>query len=108
MSTFITKKQTKKRKHGRALMVAGDIDTARAVTHTKIAVTQSDGSVVIKQKLESLDTPSQSIGKPIDREALPIQDEYNLEQMDNMSPPPPTGETKTYRVSKSIEDICKL
>lgn len=89
-------------------MIAGDIDSARAVTNTKIAVTQSDGSVVIKQIVESLDTPSHKItDKSNDREDQPIQDDYNFDPMDNMSPPLGTGHTKTYRVSSTVICGCK-
>jgi hypothetical protein len=107
MSTYIKKKQSYKRRQGRAPIIAGDIDSARAVTNTKIAVTQRDGSVVIKQILESLDAPYQRItDKPNEREEQPILDDYNFDQMDNMSPPPPSGRTKTYRVSPMVPCGC--
>ena len=46
-------------------MVEGEVQSARAVTHTRIAVTQDDGTVVIKQVLESLDdTPQKVTAEP--------------------------------------------
>ena len=38
-------------------MVDGDVNSASTVTHTRIAVTQDNGTVVIKQVLESLGMP---------------------------------------------------
>ena len=42
-------------------MVDGNVQSAQADTHTRIAVTKDDGTVVIKQVLESLDTPPQKL-----------------------------------------------
>lgn len=83
-------------------MIDGDVDSAQAVTHTKIAVTQNDGTVVIKQVLESLDTaPQRSTGEPSELELPPVIDDPFLNHMNNMSPPP-TGPPKTYRVNLII------
>jgi hypothetical protein len=101
MSTFIKKKPTKKRKHGRAPIVAGDINSSRVVTTTRTAVTQSDGTVVIQKKLEPLYAKSQSVkDKQIESEFQPIAEDHIPEPMDYMSPPP--GRTKTYRVRTII------
>ena len=49
-------------KHKRTVpMVDGNVQSAQADTHTRIAVTKDDGTVVIKQVLESLDTPPQKL-----------------------------------------------
>ena len=64
MSTYIKVKPSNKCKR-RALMVEGGVQSAQAVTHTRIVVTQDDGTVVIKQVLESLDdTPQKVTAEP--------------------------------------------
>lgn len=79
-------------------MIDGDVDSAQAVTHTRIAVTQNDGTVVIKKVLESLDAaPQRSAVEPSELELPRVMDDPFFDHM-NMSPPP-TGPPKTYRVS---------
>ena len=69
-------------------MVDGDVDSAEAVTHTRIAVPQSDGTVEIQQVLKALDTSSLRIGpEPLQLEGPPATDDFNYDQMENMSPP---------------------
>jgi hypothetical protein len=60
MSTFLKKKPTYRRKRAREPMVDGDVDSAEAVTHTRVAETQNDGTTIIKHIVESLDNPSSS------------------------------------------------
>ena len=91
-------------------MVDGDVNSASTVTHTRIAVTQDDGTVIIKQVLESLDTPHTRLtAEQIRPEVPPSVDDPQYEHMDNMSPPP-TGQPKRGRVSicrRSSRDILK-
>ena len=80
-------------------MVDGDVDSAEAVTHTRIAEPQNDGSIVIKHVLESLDSPPlcSSAGQMTIDPRPPLVD-YNNDQMQDMSPPQ-TPRTKKSRVS---------
>ena len=79
-------------------MVDGDVQLAQAVTHTRIAVTKDDGTVVIKQVLESLDTPQKLTAKPKRPEFYSNIDQLNFEPMDYNSSPQ-TGQSKRYWVS---------
>ena len=80
-------------------MVDGDVQLAQAVTPTRIAVTKDDGIVVIKQVLESLDTPPQKLtAKPKRPEFYSNIDQLNFEPMDYNSPPQ-TGQSKRSWVS---------
>ena len=92
-------------------MVDGDVNSASTVTHTRIAVTQDDGTVVIKQVLESLDTPHTRLtAERIRSEVPPSFDDPQFEQMDNMSPPP-TRQQKRCHVSicwRPSRDILKV
>lgn len=86
-------------------MVDGDVESSKAVTHTRIAVTQNDGSVVIKHVLESLDTPPQiSMAPSKQLDVLPNNDDTIFNDMPNMSPPP-SAPPRTYRVSVSLKQI---
>lgn len=80
-------------------MVDGDVDSAEAVTHTRISVSQNDGKVLIKQVLEKLDSPPQNPRTDIRRlDDHPGMDNPIVEHMQNMSPPPP-GPARKKRVS---------
>lgn len=69
-------------------MVDGDVDSAEAVTHTRIAETQNDGSTIIKHIVESLDsTPLASSAGPCQMETSTSYDDFNNEQFHDMSPP---------------------
>jgi hypothetical protein len=59
-------------------MVDGDVQSAEAVTHTRIAVPQEDGSVKFEHVLESLD----SSRTPLIRQ-LPLQDQAARDALDN-------------------------
>ena len=68
-------------------MVEGDLDSAKAITHTRFAETQDDGSIIIKNVVESLD-PSPSISTlPQSSFQKPSLAENFNEQINNMSPP---------------------
>jgi hypothetical protein len=85
-------------------MVDGDVDSAEAVTHTRNAELQSDGTTIIKQVLERLDSnTSRSTVGQIQMDPLPPVDDYNNDPMENMpaSPPLPPG-PKKGRVSADI------
>lgn len=92
--SYVKPKKSQKRKRGREPMIDGDIDAAKVVTHTKVSVTNDDGSVSAKQVLESLDDPRKgnNDSKPLEPDEIPQMD-YD---MDSQSPPPP--KTKSYRV----------
>jgi hypothetical protein len=98
MATSIKKKPTFRRKKAREPMVDGDIQSAEAVTHTRIAIPQDDGTYVIKQVLESLDTPPSNPRADTSRRATPhLENDYNYDQMDFS--PPDTPRPKKSRVS---------
>jgi len=97
MSTYIKRKQTYRRKRAREPLVDGDVESAEAVTNTRIAVPQDDGTVIYKHVLESLETP-RSTGEPKPRDNPLFVDDPNYDQIHNMSPPPPS-QTRTRRVS---------
>jgi hypothetical protein len=89
MSTYLRVKKSVKRKRGREPLVDGELDSSEAVTHTRMAVTQDDGTVVMKHVLESLDTPPQRLtAEPNQVEIPPSVDNANYEQIQDMSPPP--------------------
>jgi hypothetical protein len=96
MSTYLHPKKTQKRKRGRNPIVDGELDSARAVTHTKVTVINDDGTVDVKRVIESLDTPKPtSIPNP-KRPEMPDQD-YEMDyEIDNMSSAP--NHRKAYRV----------
>lgn len=80
-------------------MVDGDVDSAQTVTHRKIASTQNDGTTIIKQVLESLDTPTERISVDPKRSEVPSGLDNSISvQMDGMSPPP-NGPSRKSRVS---------
>lgn len=79
-------------------MVDGDIDSAEAITHTRIAVTQNDGTVLLQQVVETLDSPPQKSKSNLRRsDDYPGMDDH-IEHMQDMSSPPP-GQAKKKRVS---------
>lgn len=81
-------------------MISGDLDSAKAVTHTKITIINDDGTTTVKQVIESLDSPQKQSSFTVDpeRHELPELPELpNTDyEMHNMSPPP--GNAKTYKV----------
>lgn len=85
MSSYIKKGRNFRRKRAREPMVDGDVDSAEAVTHTRIAEAQDDGSVIFKHVLESLDSPiPKSSVDAIQLEATQAREDFNDY---NMSPP---------------------
>ena len=99
MSTYIKKKQTYRRRRAREPMVDGDVESAEAVTHTRIAEHQDDGSVIIKHVLESLDSSTpESRDEPRHFEVTHDRENYNNEEMHNMYPPQ-TPRLRKCRVS---------
>ena len=82
-------------------MVDGDLDAAKAVTHTKVTVMNDDGTLSTKQVLESLDSPRNLIAEP----NMPERPEttHMDYDMQPMSPGPPQAHTKTYRVRKLMK-----
>jgi hypothetical protein len=89
MSTYIKKKPTYRRKRQREPLVDGDVESSEAVTHTRIAIPQSDGTVSFDHVLESLhsSTPSER-AEPMQFEVPPIIDDWNHEHTNNRSPSP--------------------
>lgn len=82
-------------------MVDGDLDAAKAVTHTKVTVMNDDGTFSTKQVLESLDSPRNLIAEPnIPERPDTTPMDY---EMHTMSPGPPPTHTKTYRVRKLMK-----
>ena len=80
-------------------MADGDVDSAEAVTHTRIAELQEDGTTIIKHVLESLDSPpSSSTTGRMQKPPNPPNNDFNNDQMQDMSPPP-TPSPKKSRVS---------
>jgi len=79
-------------------MVDGDIDAAEAVTHTRFAETQDDGTTIIKHIVESLDSkPSLSLAG----QSQTHQDNLYNEPMPDISPPHTPRQRKS-RVSIDI------
>src|SRR6202789_1593835 len=74
MSTYLQHNKTQKRKRGRKPMVDGELDSARAVTHTKVTVINDDGTVDVKRVLESLDTPKPKFTTDPKRSKMPDRD----------------------------------
>ena len=88
-------------------MVEGDPRLAEAVTHTRMAIPQDDGSFVIKEILESLDTPPTDSRSDTLQRVLPQpqpENDNNYEHMDYT--PPQSPQPKKSRVRTSIL-ICK-
>jgi hypothetical protein len=68
-------------------MVDGDVESAEAVTHTRIAVPKEDGSMSITHVLESLDLPSTSRSGPMQMQAQHVRDNVDDDNNDHMSRP---------------------
>jgi hypothetical protein len=101
MSTFIKKKATYRHKRAREPMVDGDLDSAEAVTHTRVAETQNDGTTIFKHVTESLDTTaSSSLAGQNTMEGMPRNDDFN-DQMPDVSPPQ-TPRPRKSRVSLTV------
>lgn len=80
-------------------MVDGDVEYSQAVTHSKIAITNDDGTVVVQQVLESLDIPAQaSSANAIGGGIRPVTYDEDMDPIHDMSPPP-TSTAKKSRVS---------
>jgi hypothetical protein len=85
MATYIKPRKVYRRMRPRQTMVDGDVDSAEAVTHTRFAETQDDGSIIIRQVLESLDSPiPTSTAAPMQWE---VMQDFNNEEIPNMTPP---------------------
>lgn len=68
-------------------MVDGDVESAKAVTHTRIAVPGEDGSVTFKHVLESLDSPQTPQIRQIPSQDKPVRDAMDNDYIDHMLPP---------------------
>jgi len=87
-------------------MVDGDIETGEAITHTRIAVPQEDGSMAIEQVLETLHS-SQNCGTSTIHSDPPPVNTYNIdneyneynEHNDHMSRPNSPQPKRKNRVS---------
>jgi hypothetical protein len=82
-------------------MVDGDVELAEAVTHTRIAVPQPDGSVIIDRVLESLEStpPLQSTSRCEDNVPLGVPlgvEENNFEMNISRSPSPLPKKSKVF------------
>lgn len=101
MSTILKKKQSYRRRRAREPMVDGDVDSAEAVTHTRIAESQDDGTTIIKHVLESLDSiQTHSTAGQMRMDSAPPLDNFNNEQLQEMDMSrPPTPQPKKSRVS---------
>ena len=90
MSTYIKKKTTYRRNRAREPIVDGDLNSAEAVTHTRVAVAQDDGTMIITEVLESLDSKPQVPQVSMAEQRDPIVprngEDLHYEQM-NISPP---------------------
>lgn len=87
MSTVIKKKQNFRRRRAREPMVDGDVDSAEAVTHTRVAELQEDGTTIIKHVVESLDsTPTRSTAGEMQVDPPPF-DNIDYDEMPDMSRP---------------------
>jgi hypothetical protein len=69
--------------------VDGDVNSAEAVTHTRVAETQIDGTTIIKHVLESLDSspPITSAESLQTGSTQAMDDQHDYEQMANDSRP---------------------
>lgn len=87
-------------------MVDGDVDSAEAVTHTRVAETQIDGTTIIKHVLESLDSsPSIPRAESLQTTTTHAMDEqHDYEQMANDSRPH-TPRPSKCRVSAIMADV---
>jgi hypothetical protein len=65
----------------------GDVESSGAVTHTRIAEPQDDGTTIIKTILESLDSSPPISRQQMDIELQPVNNDFHDEQMQNMTPP---------------------
>lgn len=81
-------------------MVDGDVDSSEAVTHTRIAVPQTDGSVVFKHILESLDsTSSSSLLGPMQVD-VPHASADDFNDLNQHTPPPETPQPRKCRTQR--------
>jgi hypothetical protein len=78
-------------------MVQGDLDSAKVVTHTRVTVINDDGTVGVKRVMESLDIP-QEITSEARQTEVPHMD-YEMHNMDNMSPPPVNARPSRVRIN---------
>lgn len=85
-------------------MIDGDVALADAVTYKRHLETQEDGSVIVKEVLVSMDSPTPtSSANPLQSRANPTQfdgavENYNQEDIHNL-PPPQTPPPRKSRVS---------
>ena len=90
MSTIQKKKSTYRRTRPWHHMVDGDLDLAEAVTHTQYAEIQPDGTTIIKQFLQSLDSvPIGVPDRPMRIETPWPVDNFNDDQMQDLNDSPP-------------------
>jgi hypothetical protein len=87
-------------------MVDGDVELAEAVTHTRIAVPQHDGSIIIDHILESLDQSTSKIDQEVplaERDGnyeVPFgEHNNNYEEMNVSVPPSPVPKRSKVIVS---------
>src|SRR6266446_228541 len=98
MSTYVKKKKSYRRQRPRVPMVEGDVDSSEAVTHTRIAIPQDDGSFIFKNVLESLDsTSSTSKSVPMQVDVPPQVNDFNDINHDTSPPTPPPRRSRTQR-----------
>lgn len=91
MSNFITKKQNFRRMKKAKVMEEGDLDSADVLTYRRYAVPQDDGTSIIKNVLETLDSsplPSTSQYMQIDPQQ-PHHDDLNIDDMSRPQTPMP-------------------
>ena len=104
MSGIIRYQKSFRRSKPRKPLVEGDADSGDAVTDTRYAEVQSDGSTIIKSVRQRLDsnttlfTPGQSQIDPIPPPPPPL-DYVNYEPTDMPPSPSPTSGQKKARVS---------
>lgn len=68
-------------------MIDGDLDSSEAVTLSRFAVPQDDGTTIINHVLESLDPSAAHLSTAsVQLEISQPNDDYNYDH--NMSPPP--------------------
>ena len=81
-------------------MVDGDLDSAEAVTHTRYAEIQPDGTTIIKQFLQSLDSAPIGVpDRPMRIETPRPVENFNDDQMQDLNDSPlPTPSAKKSRV----------
>jgi CxC2 like cysteine cluster associated with KDZ transposases len=112
MSSYIKKKKSYRRQRPRLPMVDGDVDSSEAVTHTRIAVPQADGTFLFKNVLESLDsTSSSSFSAAMDVDVPPpLADNYNdiPNHSRAQSPQPRKGRTQKDYILEYVARIDHL